>query len=342
MHPLPNQPDGVPWPTDEWPTAPLPDRVDADRLAQMLDNAFSPESGETQGQTNAVVVVHRGSIVAERYAEGMDAGTTLPSWSMAKSILHGLVGVLVRDGRLDLEAPTPITEWSDPDDRHDITLDVLLRMSSGLRWAEDYVDDRKSDVIAMLYGDGQDDMAAYAASQPLDHAPDTEWNYSSGDSVIVSKIAGLAIGGDRTDYEHYLHAQLFEPLGMRRAAPKFDNAGTWVGSSFCYDTARDFARFGLLYLRDGVWEGERFLPDGWADYARRLTHTCTTFDYGAHWWLIPDNRYGIFYASGYEGQYTMVVPDLDLIVVRLGQTVAEKRPSVLWFLNRLIRLFAQT
>jgi CubicO group peptidase (beta-lactamase class C family) len=339
---LPEQPDGVAWPTDDWPSGPLADGVDDERVTEMLDHVFSLDSRENQGETKAVLAVHRGRLVVERYGDGIDADTTLPSWSMCKSILHAAVGLAVGDGLLDLDAPVVRPEWPDPaDPRNDITPDVLLRMSSGLQWAEDYEDETHSDVIPMLFGAGKEDMAAFAAAKPAATDPDEEFNYSSGDSVILSRVLGDAVRSTATDTEAFLSTRLFDPIGMTSATPKFDGAGTWIGSSYCFATARDFTRFGLLYLRDGMWEGERLLPDGWVDYARQLTHTCTTFDYGAHWWLIPSNKYGIFYASGYEGQYLMVAPALDLLVLRLGVTTADKRPNVLWFLNRLIRLFAR-
>jgi CubicO group peptidase (beta-lactamase class C family) len=175
----------------------------------------------------------------------------------------------------------------------------------------------------MLYGDGKADMAAYAASKSLIAEPDTVCEYSSGTSLILSALAGRAVGGGADGFEAFLRRELFDPIGMVRAVPKFDGVGTWIGSTYCFDTAREFAKFGLLYLRDGVWDGLRLLPPGWVDHGRRQRSwdPVDQVGYGAHWWTTGD-RHGTFRAAGYEGQMIVVSPALDLIVVRLGKTDA--------------------
>jgi len=273
-----------------------------------------------EDQHLAVLAVQGGEVVHESYAEGVTADTTLISWSMAKSMTQALVGFAVDDGKLDLHGPAPVPEWAD-DERSAITVDQLLRMCSGLRWCEDYVDDRVSDVIEMLFGEARADMAGFAAGFPLEHEPGTVFNYSSGTTNILARIVG-----DLDDVEALLRDRLFGPLGMTSAEPKFDDVGTFVGSSYVYATARDFARFGQLYL-DG---GRDILPTEWVDYAR--TESPVPVEpgeqpYGAHWWLFPDVP-GSFAAQGYEGQRTLVVPDLDLVVVRLGKTPAELKPDL--------------
>jgi len=266
--PLPKQPESVPWPTLAWPEAPPPDGVDRLALDELLDATFSEPQPATTVRTNELLVVHRGRIVAERYRKGVGPEDTQPSWSMAKSILHATVGVLVRDGLLDVSQRAAVPEWQEPGDpRAAITLDSLLHMTSGLRFVEDYVDDQASDVFKMLLPPDVEDTGAFAASFPLDHPPDTVSNYSSGTSNIVSAIVKRIVGpGD--DYLAFLRRELFDRIGMASAKPRIDASGTWIGSSFCFCTPRDFARFGLLYLRDGVWDGERILPEGWVDYAR--------------------------------------------------------------------------
>ncbi|MHA7899010.1 MAG: serine hydrolase domain-containing protein [Henriciella sp.] len=286
--------------------------------------AFGPDAQEKIGETHAFLAVQGGEIVLERYAEGRDQSTTFPSWSKAKSITQALIGVLVGDGQIDIHAPANVPEWQGDDDpRRAITLDQLLRMSSGLKFSEDYVDAGVSDVIEMLFGAGAEDVAAYAAARELEHEPDTVWNYSSGTSNIIARLAGAALGHSSEAFEDWMFEVLLTPIGMRSAQPKFDKAGTFIGSSFCYATARDFARFGLLYLRDGVWDGTRLLPAGWVDYARTPTPTPPEepMGYGAHWWLGmagPDS----FSANGYEGQFTVCVPSLDLVMVRHGKSEA--------------------
>jgi CubicO group peptidase (beta-lactamase class C family) len=177
----------------------------------------------------------------------------------------------------------------------------------------------------MLFGEGQADMAAFAAAFPLEHEPGTVFNYSSGTTNIVARLVGDLYGG-HDGIDRLLHDRLFGPLGMTSATPKYDDVGTFVGSSYVYATARDFARFGQLYL-DG---GRDVLPRAWVDEARRPTPLDTgegEQPYGAHWWLFPDVA-GSFAAQGYEGQRTLVVPDLDLVVVRLGVTPAELKPNL--------------
>lgn len=298
----------------------------ADRVGSLLDQAFRERSTPELGETHAAVIVHRGRLVEERYAEGVGSTTTLPSWSKAKSITHALVGLITGDGKLDIAAPAPVAEWAG-DARAAITLDQLLRMSSGLDFVEVYTPGGRSDVIDMLFGRGSDDVAGFAASFPLAHVPGSVFSYSSGTTNIVSRCAAQAIGAHGPDFERFMRVRLFEPIGMASPVPKFDAAGAFIGSSFCFATAQDFARFGLLYMRDGVWEGRRLLPQGWVDYARTPTFRqpgALDGPYGAHWWLDIVGP-GSFSANGYEGQYTVLVPDLDLIVVRHGRTPLEQK-----------------
>jgi len=347
-HPLPPQPDGVPWPTDEWPGGEPPPGVD---LEPLLGAVFDDEG--PLAVTFAVVVVYGGRVVAERYGGALEhsdhpptpvtADTPLLSWSMAKSVLHALVGTLVGDGRLDLDAPAGVPEWADPDDpRHAITLRHLLAMRDGLDFVEDYTDDRVSDVIEMLFGDGQADMAHFAAARPLAAPPGTRFNYSSGTSNIISGAVARTVGPGEP-YARLLRSRLFAPIGMRSARPEFDAAGTWVGSSYLRATARDWARFGLLYLRDGVWEGARLLPVGWVDYGR----TWVSEDpedkspYGAHWWGVAGDTMGTFRAAGYEGQSVTICPDLDLVVVRLGKTPLEREDNLVPWRAAVLEAFAR-
>jgi CubicO group peptidase (beta-lactamase class C family) len=270
------------------------------------------------------------------------AETTLLSWSMAKSMLHAVVGMLVADGQLALDAPAAVPEWADPGDpRHAITLRQLLAMRDGLDFAEDYVDGELSDTIEMLFGAGQADMAHFAADRPLAAPPGTRFNYSSGTSNIISGIVARAVGPGES-YARFLHGRLFGPLGMTSADPEFDEAGTWVASSSLYATARDYARFGLLYLRDGVWDGVRLLPAGWVDYGRTWVSEDPddASPYGAHWWGVAGDTLGTFRASGYEGQSITLCPALDLMVVRLGKTPHEREPNLIPWRAAMVRAFA--
>jgi CubicO group peptidase (beta-lactamase class C family) len=335
---LPRQPAAVPWPGTTWPEGALAPEVDVARLAAALEAGFDESAPEIAGETHAFVAVHRGAIVAERYARGYGRDSVLPSWSMAKSVLHAAVGVLVRQGRLDVKQPAPVAAWAEPGDpRGKITLDHLLRMSSGLRFDGAQTVPEELPTIQMLFGAGKDDVAAYAASFPPDHPPDTVCSYSSGTSNIVSAIAGAAVGGGEPEMRRFLERELFGPIGMRSAEPRFDAAGTWVASSFLSATARDFARFGLLYLRDGVWNDRRLLPEGWVDYARTPTPTGQG-DFGAHFWLAQDGS-GTFSANGFLGQYTVMVPARDLVLVRLGSSRADQKRAVVLFLSEVVQSF---
>lgn len=328
LPPLPKQPEDVAWPTGEWPTGDLPAGTDVKRLEALMDHAFADEAPADLGETHAVVIIKDGRLVHERYWRGFGPDVTCPSWSKAKSITHALVGILVGDGKIDIHALADAPEWAKADDpRRKITLDLLLRMSSGLGFREDYVPEHPSDVIEMLWGAGKADVAHFAASFPLEHEPGSHWSYASGTTNIVSRAAARAAGAFGKNFEAFMRERLFDPIGMKSATPKFDAAGTFIGSSFCFCTPRDFARFGYLYLRDGVWEGKRLLPEGWVDYARTRTWQQAGVDegpYGAHWWLDTAGP-GSFSANGFEGQYTVVVPELDMVVVRHGKTSLEAK-----------------
>jgi CubicO group peptidase (beta-lactamase class C family) len=302
------------------------------------------------GTSLALVVVHRGEVIAERYGvqpanwtepeRAVTADTPLISWSMAKSVTHALVGLLVADGRLDPGAPAPVPGWAGTD-KAAITLLDLLEMRSGLTFVEDYVDAAISHCIEMLFGVGQSDTAAYAAALPLAHEPGTCWNYSSGTTNIVARIVGDTVGvrrdGGHAGVDELLD-RLFRPTGMTTATARFDDAGTFIGSSYVHASARDFARFGELYRNDGVAaDGTRVLPAGWRDHAATFVATDPDggMEYGRHWWRWPDLP-GSLASHGYEGQYTLVVPDRELVVVHLGKSPADRRPPLLDSLRRIV------
>ncbi|MEQ9435872.1 serine hydrolase [Hyphomonas sp.] len=338
---LPPQPKATPWPTADWPVADLSDTVDAAGLDDLLGLAFSDPAPDIMGETHAFLAVHKGHIVSERYWRDLSAESTFPSWSQAKSITHALIGILARDGRIDVNAPANVPEWQDEDDpRRHITLDQLLRMSSGLKFTEVYVEDSGSDVVEMLFGAGKADVAGFAANCPLEHEPGTTWSYASGTTNIIARCAAQAVGATGAAFRSWMFDALFHPIGVRSALPKFDAQGTFIGSSFCYATARDFARFGLLYMRDGAWDGQRILPEGWVDYARTPTETPPeeTLGYGAHWWLGMCGP-GSFSANGFKGQYTVLVPELDLILVRHGNSVDEQGDEVRRWLAQVAECF---
>src|SRR5262245_839287 len=333
--PLPFQPREVPWPApapDGWPVGSASPALD-----ELVDELIADEA--RYGTTYAVLVIREGQLLFEQYGgalphfdrppEPVTPTTPLLSWSMAKSVLHAGIGLLVADGQLDVDAPAPVPAWHSAagDSRASITLEHLLTMRDGLDFTEDYVDAGVSDVIEMLFGSGKDDVAAYAEARVLAYEPDTRFNYSSGTSNIVAAIAGRCAGSGAA-FVDLLRRRIFEPIGMTSADPRLDEAGTFIGSSYVYATARDFARFGLLYLRDGVWDGRRLLPEGWVDHARRQRSVDEEGNgYGAQWWVIDDDQ-GSFRASGYEGQSILICPGLDVMAVRLGRSTEEQLPAL--------------
>ena len=312
------------------PVKVLPPEVSPDKLASALDKAFSRKTEKNPANTKAVIVVYDGRMIAERYAPGISENTALAGWSLAKSVTNALVGILVFQGKLSIDQPVPLPEWSGTGDpRKSITLDHLLRMCSGLKFDETsgpFV----SDVNLMLLRSR--DAAAYALAKPLKYEPGSHWQYSSGTTNIISRIIRDSMSGNIADYHAYPRKALFDKIGMTSAVMEVDAAGTFVGSSFIYATARDWARFGLLYLQDGVWNGERILPPGWVSYSTQPTPAAQSRPYGAHFWLnrsdmIPGKAKPLeklppdtFYASGYEGQNVVIIPSRKVVIVRLGLT----------------------
>ena len=293
---------------------PVGDSAVAERLAPIAEAFVSHR--DYNGHPLAFVVLHKGGVVAERYDEGIGPDTKLLSWSMAKSFANALVGLMVKDSLLDINVPMDIPEWQ-ADERKAITLRDLMQMQSGLEWNEDY--GARSDVNIMLHCER--DMGLFALSKPLEHTPGTRWKYSSGSTNIVMRYLRSRFPSDEA-FLSYMHARLFAPLGI--VAPVFeqDMSGTPVASSYLYATARDFARFGQLFLDDGCVAGERILPNGWVDFTR-MPAADSGDHYGALFWLngngkFPDVPKEMYYCDGHDGQDIFIFPSHQLVVVVLG------------------------
>lgn len=315
--------------------------IDTARLNAAIADAFAEPDPSLMRKTRAIVVVVGGRVVAERYADGYSATSRFAGWSMTKSVTNALVGILSARQALEIGADNLLPEWRSPSDaRAAITLHDLLTMSSGLGFSEDY--SPSGAATRMLFD--ADDAAAVASASPLVHEPGTTWSYSSATTNIISSLIRATLGSD-PEYIGFPRHALFDRIGMASAVLEPDPSGTFVGSSFMYATARDWARFGLLFLRDGVWNGERILPEGWVDYSVTPTPAAPLGQYGAHWWLNageptdrtrrlwPDLPADIFFASGFEGQYIAIVPSRDLVVVRLGVTPDDRA----WRLGSFLR-----
>ena len=321
---------GRPRPEGSAPELATPTGVDRAALEAALEGAFSEPFTDKVVGTRGVAVVYDGELVAERYAPGFAADRPLIIWSMTKSITNAMVGLLVEQGSLRIADPAAVPEWrGEGDPRGAITLDQLLRMSSGLKFEEVY-EQGLIDVVVMLFGKG--DTAGFAASQPLAAEPDTAWSYSSGTTNIISRVVRQAFEGDLAGYVALPHERLFAKLGMTHTVIELDESGTYVGSSFAYSTPRDLARFGQLLLQDGVWDGERLLPEGWVAYSSTPTPLAPRGSYGAQFWLNagepgdpaerswPDVPADAVSMSGFEGQSVTVIPSRKAVVVRLGRT----------------------
>lgn len=317
------QPDALAWPVLNTVG------VDTDRLNDFLDRAFSDTATnyEDRKNTRAVVIFHRDQLIAERYADGFDATTPQNSWSMTKSATSALIGILIRDGRLNIQDQAPIPEWQSLGDlRRQVTTEDLLFMVSGLEFNEGYEGDPVSDVNRMLMNSR--DLAAFASSFPVTAEPGSRWAYQTASSVLLGRVIRETLADDDA-YYHFAQRELFNRLGARHSHYQADGAGNYVGGAFLYATPRDWARFGLLYLDDGVFAGRRILPEGWVEYS--TTPTSASLEaraYGAQFWLntrgenqwmpaVPEDAYA---ARGHYGQSVIIIPSRQLVVVRMGQT----------------------
>jgi len=303
------------------------------QLAAALDRAFAEPDKPTPRNTRAIVVMKDGRVIAERYADGIGIDTPLLGFSATKSVMSALAGILVRKGALKLHEPVPIAAWQGPDDpRRAITLDHLLRHTAGLALGSSLQASLASalePVNRMKFMES--DMAAYAESMPLQTAPGTAWNYHDGNTVILAHLIRQAAGGSADDMMRFARQELFGPLGMRHVALELDASGNAEGSSQMLASARDWARFGQLYLNDGVAGGKRILPEGWVKYSAAQTPGAWV-GMGAGFWTNAGDSFGAdyrtvrgvprdtFFAKGTIGQYVMIVPSEKLVIVRLGRS----------------------
>ena len=295
----------MPWPVGEM--------VDSDQqVAAILSNPALTGPG-----MRATVVLHGGRIVGEIYGDGFSEDTPLLGWSMTKTVNAAIIGTLIRQGRLRLDERGLLPQWRG-DPRAEITLADLLAMEDGLTFNENY--GSVTDVTQMLYL--EPDMAAFAADAPLGAEPGQRFSYSSGAAVLLSRIWMNSLGDPKAALA-YPQQALFRPLGMRSAVMEVDAAGTFVGSSYMYATARDWARLAHLLLRDGVWNEERLLPENFVKSMSQPNTTSGRRYSKMQTWLagedadLPDDA---FFLQGHDGQSIAVIPSLDLAVVRLGLT----------------------
>lgn len=299
----------------------LPEGLNKEALEQAVQNAFLPLPG---GGTRGLVILHDGHLVHEKYAPGFTRDTRLLGWSMTKSITNALVGMLVKNGQLSLQQDHLFPEW-EGDERANITLADLLQMNSGLEWNEAY--GGVSDATKMLYT--QSDMAAYSRAKPAAFTPNTNWVYSSGTTNLLSNLVRQTLANDQA-YHNLVRDSLFNTIGMHSAQMETDQSGTFVGSSYGWATARDWARFGQLYLQDGQWDGYPVLPAGWVDFSREVAAGSEGV-YGAQVWLpnpeeLSDVPSDLFMFRGYQDQRIVIIPSRKVVMVRLGMNKDQTFP----------------
>ncbi len=298
-------------------------RVDYAALDFALTRAFENNTVNNR----AVLVIVDGKIVGERYAEGFDKDTRFLSWSMAKSVTATFVGAAAGQGLIDINGPAPVPEWAGDAQKSQITWNDLLQMQSGLAFSEEYAQPR-SDVNLMLFEKAE--AGAVAARMPVAYPPGEHWYYSSGTTNLIARTLRQVLEAEGLDFYTFARDAILAPTGAASVTLEPDASGTMIGSSFVYATARDWARLGQLYLQDGVWNGERLLPEGWTDYVAAPA-AASDKQYGAQFWLNRDGDSGrarfvpgvpeeMYYFSGHEGQYVIIIPDKQMVIVRTGMT----------------------
>jgi CubicO group peptidase (beta-lactamase class C family) len=315
-----------PWPMgDGLPSDPLPAGIDAAKVRRAVDLAFEPAAG----MTAAFVVTWKGRLIGERYGDGIGPQTPLESWSMGKSVTATLLGVLVKQGMYDLWQPAPIPEWSSPGDpRAKIRIADLLRMSSGLRIRApqdpDYDPSGPYPDHLYLYTGGVN-MFQYAATRPLQWPPGTVGRYRNTDPVLVNYLVRLAVERRGAEYLSFPQRALFDRLGIRTMVLETDAHGNFLTQGYELASARDWARLGNLYLHDGTWNGERILPEGYASFVSTVAPAWKADQrpvYGGFFWINGDRSFPVpadaYYMAGAGGQFTLIIPSHDLVVVRLG------------------------
>ena len=268
---LPSQPKEVAWPTENWQRNEFSAGVDAAKVNAMLDEMMNTKD-PLMGKTNAVLVIHKGEIVAERFTNGYTCDRTVFSMSVAKMMGAAMAGVLVRDGKANLDAPLGLKNWKNDDPKSKITLRNTLNMTTGLGWEEE----GDASLIGLAFGEGYKDLAEYTAKQPLRHKPGTFWQYSDGTPSLIGALALGKVGNDRSQIAKWVKDEISTPIGAKTVELEFDQKGTWYGSSGVRWSPCDMAKFGQLLLRDGMWDGKRILPEGWVNEMRTPSEASLT------------------------------------------------------------------
>ncbi len=315
--------DTIPWPLGDVMPESLPVGVDYEKLKRILDDAIDAPGAEPYKKTLGVAVVYNNELIGENYLDGYNAWTKFHGWSMTKSVTGAMAGALVKEGKMDVRKTTGFPEWAD-DERKNITIENILHMSSGLDWVENYFTISEATVMLMQ----SDDMLASVKENELLHEPGTFWSYSSGDANLLSGLLRNAIG-DREEYLGYAYTRIFHRIGMLNTVVETDASGLFVASSYSYGSTRDWARFGLLFQNQGIFEGDTVLTPDWVDYMTTAAPASDGY-YASTFWLkewdgerslvdVPDD---VFFADGFLGQRVYVIPSKKLVVVRMGYSLS--------------------
>jgi CubicO group peptidase (beta-lactamase class C family) len=310
-----------PWPMGDRPDgSPFPAGIDRAKLDAAVDAAFA----DPAAQTAAFLVVHKGRIVAERYREGITKDTQLESWSMGKSLAATMFALLVKDGSYTLEQPAPVPLWRKPDDpRSKIRNIDLLRMSAGLKFLGNQEPGSNA-----TYPDhyfiytGAIDAFEYSITRPQEYPPNTDGRYRNSDPLTIAYLTKLAVTRRGENFLTWPQRALFDRIGIRKQVLETDPYGNFLITGYDYGTARNWARIGLLYLRDGMWQGQRILPEGWTEFVSTPAPAWRRPEYGGFFWLNRINTWNLppdaYFAAGAGGQNTWIVPSQDLVIVRMG------------------------
>lgn len=328
--------------------------VSAETLRGVVEPLFDSQGEEDAGETRAVIILHDGKVVAERYATGFTPDSRFMSWSVAKTVTAVMVGILVSDGRLSLDDPVPVPAWRQgADPRGAITLRQMLNMTSGIAHNEKDEPLERTDTLRMLVGDGAGDMARYAESKPLASAPGSTWRYSSATTLVLSDMMTRMLTNDETPQGRrdammrFMQERLIVPVGLKSLTPEFDARGTMIGGAIMHMTARDYGRLGELLRRGGLSRGRQVVSQRWVQFMTRPSSVHQ--GYGGHVWLnrpgsekvmfVGDAPQSLYAATGLRGQYVIVSPAQGLTIVRLGVTSDEQLPALREGLTRIIRKF---
>ena len=326
----------------EWPTLSWVSNKDAlkksNKFNSSVESLFSKQSFDLYGKTNSLLIIKDGKILFEKYNTGINENTKLVSWSMAKSFTGALTGIMIDKNYFDsINQKNLLSHWQDQ--RSDITIDHLLNMKSGLEFVEQYNISGHSDAAEMLFGNGKFNQAHYASKLPLKRIPGTYFDYSTGTTNILSMVIKNNLRAKGIDYYQFIEDNLLNKIGLNNTTLEFDKSDNFIGGSSVYANARDYAKFGYLYLRDGLWNGEQIISKDWIDQTREPSKH-TDNQYSNKFWHINNNKYNLpddtYYCAGFGGQFILIIPSKDIVLVRLGEAYNTNSEKTLYLLGNII------